>query len=125
MKYINKSLSLINNSLIKNINPKYSQSQKKQFGTFSISPNNITINKIFKKKNKSRNIDISGKYVKNPEEDNARAKKIVFKKEIKPSNIKSNIPKIYFFYFSKNQLDSFNNSINNNYQMNQNYSKDS
>ncbi len=51
VKYINKSLSLINNSLIKNINPKYSQSQKKQFGTFSISPNNITINKIFKKKN--------------------------------------------------------------------------
>ena len=51
VKYINKSLSLINNSLIKNINPKYSQSQKKQIGTFSISPNNITINKIFKKKN--------------------------------------------------------------------------
>jgi len=51
VKYINKSLSLINNSLIKNINPKYSQGQKKQFGTFSISPNNITINKIFKKKN--------------------------------------------------------------------------
>ena len=111
--------------MIKNINPKYSQSQKKQFRKFSISPNNITINKIFKKKKKSRNIDISGKYVKNLEENNARAKKIVFKKEIKPSNIKSNIPKIYFFYFSKNQLDSFNNSINNNYQMNQNYSKDS
>ena len=125
MKYINKSLSLINNSLIKNINPKYSQSQKKQFRTFSISPNNITINKIIKKKNKSRNIDISGKYVKNPEENNARAKKIVFKKEIKPSNIKSNVPKTYFFHFSQNQLDSSNNSFNNNYQMNQNYSKDS
>lgn len=125
VKYINKSKSLIRNSLIKNINPKYSQSQKKQFRTFSISPNNITINKIFKKKNKSRNIDISGKYVKNPEENNARAKKIVFKKEIKPSNIKSNVPKTYFFHFSQNQLDSSNNSFNNNYQMNQNYSKDS
>ena len=125
MKYINKSKSLIRNSLIKNINPKYSQSQKKQFRTFSISPNNIAINKIFKKKNKSRNIDISGKYVKNLEDNKPRAKKIVFKKEIKPSNIKSNVPKIYFFYFSKNQLDSFNNSINNNYQMNQYYSKES
>ena len=96
VKYINKSKSLIRNSLIKNINPKYSQGQKKQFRTF-----------------------------KNLEENNARAKKIVFKKEIKPLNIKSNVPKTYFFHFSQNQLDSSNNSFNNNYQMNPNYSKDS